>query len=220
MVKKVSLNIPDDTYTELASLSDFHRQDVKDVIVAILSAVGSCGTSIMNLGKEYKVPVKLDNVMCQILDAGFEMMDRLSNQVLERLEVKGLYVLGDVEIDFDENDLWLQYNAMRGCNLKIDEFCVWIGRLVTLRTSSYIEVKKADSRALTKLQKVVQNVEAREEFSGLDIDEDEEINIKIEEDEEFWTLVIEGTVGSFGNLPSVKRIAKFVEQIFRKARIG
>jgi hypothetical protein len=136
------------------------------------------------------------------------------------LEVKGLYVLGDVEIDFDENDLWLQYNAMRGCNLKIDEFCVWIGRLVTLRTSSYIEVKKADSRALTKLQKVVQNVEAREEFSGLDIDKDEEINIKIEEDEEFWTLVIEGTVGSFGNLPSVKRIAKFVEQIFRKARIG
>jgi hypothetical protein len=219
MVKKVSLNIPDDTYTELASLSDFHKEDVKDVIATILSAVGSYGERIMNLGKEYKVPVKLNNVMCRILDAGFNMMDGLSNQVLDRLEVKGLYVPGDVGIDFDENDLWLQYDAIRGCNLKIDEFCVWIGKVVTLRTSSYIEVKKVNSNALTKLQKVVQNVEAREEFSGLNIDKDEECNIKIEEDEEFWTLVIECTVGSFGNLPSLKRMSKFVEQIFKKTGI-
>ena len=215
MVKKVSLNIPDDIYEKLASLSDFYGQDVKNAIVSILDAVGWYGQRVMNLGKEYKVPVKLSTVMSHVFGAGFDSIYSVFNRVLEILEVKGLYTLTDFDIDLDENYMWFSYAALIGCDLQVDALYVDLRPgLKTLTTNSYIEVKEVNNKALKKLEKLVRTVEVPEEFERL-----EDYNIEIEEDEEFWTLRIDCTDESLNYLPSVKRISEFVAQVFKKAGI-
>jgi len=215
MVKKVSLNISDDSYKELASLSDFYKQDVKEAIISILDAVGGHARAIINLSKGYEVPVELKTVISHTLGAGFNSIYSLFNEVLENLEVKGLYTLSDFDIDLDENYMWFSYDALVGCNLQIDGFYVTLKPGVkTLTTNSYIEVKKVNNKALRKLKKLVRSVEVPEEF-----DELEDYDIEIEEDEEFWTLKIDCTAESFNYLPSVNRISEFVERAFKKAGI-
>jgi hypothetical protein len=215
MVKKVSLNIPDDSYKELASLSDFYKQDVKDAIISVLDVVGGHARAIINLSKEYKVPVELKTVISHTLGAGFNSIYSLFNEILENLKVQGLYTLGDFSVNLDKNYIFLSYDALVGCNLQIDGFYVTLQPGVrTLTTNSYIEVKKVNNEALRKLKKLVRSVEVPEEF-----DELEDYDIEIEEDEEFWTLRIDCTAESFNYLPSVNRISEFVERTFKKAGI-
>ena len=214
MVKKVSLNIPDDSYKKLASLSDFYKQDAKDAIISILDVIGAKAGWIINLSKDYKVPVKLEMVIWQMLDVGFHSIS-LINKVLENLEVKGLYTLSDFGIELDENSMWFLYDALVGCNLQIDQFYVQINPgLKYLDTKSYIEVKKVHSKVLEKLEKLVHSVEVPEEFDLL-----EDYKIEIEEEEELWTLKIDCTAMYLNYLPSVNRISEFVDQVFKKAGI-
>ena len=215
MVKKISLNIPDDSYKELASLSDFYKQDVKDAIISMLDVVGGHARAIINLSKEYKVPVELKTLISHTFGAGFNSIYSLFNEILENLEVKGLYTLGDFDVNLDENYIFFSYDALVGCNLQIDGFYVTLEPGVkTLTTNSYIEVKKVNNIVLGKLKKLVRSVEVPEEF-----DELEDYSIEIEEDEEFWTLKIDCTAESLGYLPDVNRMSEFVEQIFKKAEI-
>ena len=215
MVKKISLNISDDSYKELASLSDFYKQDAKNAIASILDVVGREGQRIINLGKEYKVPVKLITVMYHMFDAGFSSINNLFNNVLESLEVKGLYTLSDFDVNLDENYMMFYYAALVGCNLQIDGFYITLEPgLKTLTTNSYIDVKQVKSEVLSRLKKFTRSVEVPEEFGEL-----EGYNIEIEENEEFLTLRIECTAESLNYLPSINRISKFVEQIFEKAGI-
>ena len=217
MVKKVSLNISDDNYKELSSLSDFYNQDVEDVIISILDAVGMGASRIINLSKEYKVPVNLVSVIRQILDAS---ICSLSNEVLEKLEVKGLCRLEDFDIDIDLKHMWFYYSVLTD-KLQIDTFHLEIHPgLKYLDTKSYIDVEKVDSKALDKLYDLVESVEVPEEFGLL---EDYLIPAKIkinEEDEELWNLEVDCVAAaSLNYLPSLKRISEFVEQIFKKVGI-
>jgi hypothetical protein len=215
MVKKVSLNIPDDSYKELASLSDFYKQDVKDVIISILGGVGGHARAIIHLSKEYKVPVELETVISHTFGAGFHSIYSLFDEILENLNVKGLYTLSDLDVNLDENYMFFWYDALVGCDLQIDGFYVTLEPGVkTLTTNSYIEVKKVNNKALGKLKKLVRSIEVPEEF-----DELEDYNIEIEEAEEFWILKIDCTAESLNYLPTVDGMSKFVERIFKKAGI-
>ncbi len=215
MAKKVSLNIPDDIHKELVSLSDFYKQDVKSTIISILDVVSGEGKRVINLSKEYKVPVKLSTVISHLFRAGFDSMYGLFNDILEKLEVKGLYVLTDSEIDLDENYMLLLYGALVGCNLLVDEFDVTLeSGLSVLTTKSYIKIEKVNEKALGKLEELIGGVEIPDFYDDL-----EDYAIEIEEDEEYLTLRIDLTAQSLGHLPSVKRISEFVERIFKKVGI-
>jgi hypothetical protein len=214
MVKKLILNIPDDSYEQLAFLSEFYKQDVNSIVVSILDAVSQQSRGILNLSKEYKMPVELNTVMFHLFDAGFTAIYSLFNEVLEKLEVKGLYVLEDFEAKLDEDYIFFAYSALVGCNLHIDSFYLTIDGLKTLTTNSLIDVKKVSRQALGKLKELVQNIVEPEEFVDL-----EDYNIEIEEEEEFWTLKIDCMAESLDYLPSVKQVSRFVERIFKKAGI-
>jgi hypothetical protein len=214
MVKKLILNIPDDSYEQLASLSEFYKLDVNSIVVSILDTVSQQSRGILNLSKEYKVPVKLNTVIFHLFDAGFTAIYSLFNEVLEKLEVKGLYVLEDFEAKLDEDYIFFVYSALVGCNLHIDSFYLTIDGLKTLTTNSLIDVKKVSRQALGKLKELVQNIVEPEEFVDL-----EDYNIEIEEEEEFWTLKIDCMAESLDYLPSVKQVSRFVERIFKKAGI-
>lgn len=217
MTKKVSLNIPDESYKKLASLSDFYKLDVEDAIINLLDVVGIESQTILNLSKEYKIPIKLAGVISHIFFAGFRSLRALFNEILENLEVKGLYTLSDFDVDLDENYMWFHYDALVGRNLQIDSIDVALKPgLKSLSTTSYIEAKKLDSEVLGNLKKLIQSDAVREEFESLEL---EDYNIEIEEEEESWILTIDCREESLSYLPSVNRMSKFVEQIFKKAGV-
>lgn len=214
MDKKVSLSISNSIYKELTSLSDFYKQDVKDTIGSILDAVSKNSRGIINLSKEYKVPIELNTVMFDLLEAAFNSTSYLFNELLEKLEVKGLFRLEDSEIKLDEEYMWFYYSALGGCNLYVDTFDITIERgLRTLTTYSHIEVNEVNKQILEKLKKLVQSIEEPYEFA----DSLEDFNIEIEETEQIWTLQIDLVAESLAYLPSVNRVSEFVKQMFKKA---
>jgi len=217
MTKKVSLKITDETYKNLVSLAGSHKENVEDVIAGILDVVGMFEYQITELGKEYKVPRtrKPDSVVLTLFDAGFHSLQALFNEVLEKLEVKGCYVLADIDVDLDKSYMFFYYTALRGCKLQIDSFAITLEPgIVTLSTSSLIEAAKIDAKALRKLKKIIKDAELPVDMENYL----EDYNIEIQE-EEFWDLKIDCTAESLGCLPSVKGMSKFVKQIFKKAGI-
>lgn len=216
MVKKVSLNISDDSYKELASLSDFYNQDIEDIIIKILDTVGMNARRIINLNKEYKAPLELDTIISDIFDAGNTLIRDLFDKVLENLEFnKGLYSLEDLGIDLDENVSWFYYVALDGCNLQIDTFHLEIRPgLKYLDTESSINGEKLNDEVLGKLETLIKNIEVPEEFYEL-----EDYEIKIGGDEEFLKLKIDCVADSLNYLPSLTIISEFVDQIFKKVGI-
>jgi hypothetical protein len=74
MTKKVI--IPDEIYERLSSLAALCKQDVDDVIVEILKAVGSNIYDINELRKSYGVPITIEHLMEYILEAGVDSSAR------------------------------------------------------------------------------------------------------------------------------------------------
>jgi len=214
MVKRISVDIRDDNYKELASLSAFYKQDVKSVIISILDVIGKQGRRILDLSKKYKVPVKLETVMFHMFG---ELLHThgLFGGILEQLEVEGLYVLDDFDFDLDERYFMFYYAGLAGSDLQIDTFDVTLeAGVITLTTRSYIEVSKVDNKTLEKLKTTIQSTEVPEEFYEL-----EDYNIEIDEEEEFSTLRINCFAESLNYLPSVRIISEFIQHLFGKAGI-
>jgi hypothetical protein len=215
MVKKVSLDIPDDSYEKIASLGAFYKQDTKETIVSILDVVSREIHSLERLSKEYKTPVKFEWVLEDLLIAGSHSI-YLFNEILEKLEVKDLYVLMGFEFNHDEHYVYFHYAALKGTNLQVTSFALWMNGLTTLRTESLIETEKVNKQSLDKLKEVVKDhLTEPNTFGNL-----EGYTIDIDyEDDEMWNLIIECTAVSIDHLPSIKQVSRFVKQVFKKAGI-
>ncbi|MEM3612664.1 MAG: hypothetical protein QW090_04835 [Candidatus Bathyarchaeia archaeon] len=214
MVKRISVAIADDIYENLSAFSNYYNENIQNAIKSILKIISMESPWITNLKNDYKVPVNLINVLAHVFRAAFHSLS-FFNKVLEKMDVKGLYMLEDFEFDLDKNYMWLYYSALANCNLKIDAFDLTIQPgLKSLTTYSYIEAGKANKRILRDLKRLIQSVQVPEEFDYL-----ENYDIEIIEEEEFWTLKIDCKADSFDNLQSIKRISSFVEQVFKKAGI-
>lgn len=221
MVKRVSLTVANDTYENLAALSDHYGEDVQDAIKDMLEIISMNSRWVTNLKDNYKVPVGLRNVLAHIIGVAFHSLS-LFNKVLEKMDVKGLYTLEDFEVDLDENYMWLFYDALAGCHLKVDAFDITIKPgLKRLTTFTYIEVRKNSKRLLEDLKKFIQNIQASAEFDQIpeEFEYLEDYDIEIIEEGELWTLQIDCIADSFDNLPSIRRISRFIEQIFKKFKI-
>lgn len=216
MAREKSLNIPNECYEELASLSKHFNQDAKEAVLSLLDIVSRQSARIKNTTKGYRMPLNLTTVVAHIFHNGLLAID-LFNNVLEDLEVKGLYVLEDLDYDLDERYLWFYYAALEGCNLRVDAFDIALRPgSATLGARSYIKAEEVDAKAQIKLRKLAQDPgELPIEFDELD-----GFHIEVDnEGEEFWTLMIDCTAESFSYLPSVDEISRFVERTFAKAGI-
>ncbi|MEM2888127.1 MAG: hypothetical protein QXR42_01440 [Candidatus Bathyarchaeia archaeon] len=213
MGKRIFLTIPDEIHNELTVLSDSYRLDIQKTIMSILEAICNLSRWVIGLKKDYEVPVNLTNVMSHIIYAAFHS-SMLFNKILEKMDVKGLYTLGDLEFDLDENSMLFYYDALAGSSLYIDAFGLTIQPgLKTLTTYSHIDIEKLDKQILEKLKHLVNNFELPEEFDCL-----EDYDIEIEGEEEFWTLKIDCTADSLHSLPSIREISQLVGQLF--GRVG
>ena len=149
MVKKISLDLPDESYEELASLGEFYTKDVKQVISDILNAVSMDTHHVISLAKEYKVQMELDRTILFMLDAGWDAIYLIFNTILEQLGVKGLYMFDDCGYNVDEHDLWFHCICLQGCNLQIDDFFIHLkSGGPSLSAYSYVEAEKISSEKL------------------------------------------------------------------------
>jgi len=150
------------------------------------------------------------------LEAGVSSIDQLYNKILECLGVKGLYWLDDWEaneIDLEENRTRLVYTG-GGENLRVDRLDFATDCSVkTLTAESTIYRENVTKEALSKLRRLVKNVQPTEEFG-----EPETFTIEIDEvDSDTYCLRINLTTEHFEDFPSVVKMSELVEQIFEKA---
>jgi hypothetical protein len=215
MTKKVI--IPDEIYDEMGSLGAFNKQDADDVIVNILKAVKTNSYNIIELGKAYRVPITLENVISNILEAGVCSTNQLYNKVLEHFGVKGLYWFEDStinEIALDENKIRIVYEPyIGGPDFRVDRLDFEsVGGVKKLSTWSYIDKEKVTKEALRKLKRLVKHVDSFDEF-------EDDIAIMVIDENDICFLQIDFEADSIDSLPSVARISDFVKKLFAKADI-
>jgi hypothetical protein len=218
MTKKVI--IPDEIYEEIGSLGAFNKQKVDDVIVSILKAVKNNSYSIIELAKAYKVPITLENVIGNILEAGVCSTNQLYNKVLEHFGVKGLYWFEDSninEIDLDEFKIRVVYEPyVEGPDFRVDRLDFEsVGGVKKLATWSYIDKEKVTKEALSKLERLVKHVDPFDEFGDV-IDE---IAIMVIDEDDICFLQIDFEAETLNSFPSVAKISDFVKKLFAKADI-
>lgn len=219
MVKEVTLSVSDDSYKELLSLSDFLKLDVETMLSTVLNAIGTHSSvhRIVNLSKEYRVPVEFEEVMANIPEAGLLSKEMLFNPILEKLKAKGLYYVDDAGIDFDEADFWFHAAGLMGSELKVDSFFIHMNRGHTsIEVYQTVETGKSSVDALGKLKEIIENESVEYPSEFYDIDYEAKID---DRDEEFWELEIFCWAGSLDELPSIKAISDFIKQVFKKAGI-
>lgn len=218
MVKKVSLAIADEVYEKLAVLSSYYNEDVQDAIKELLETIGMESRWIMKQKDDYKVPVNLKRVLSDIIHAAYHSLG-LFNEVLEKLDVKGLYKLEDFEFNLDERYMRFFYDAVTD-DLKIHAFDIILQNgSKHLTTFTYIEVGENEKRALESLKDYIQAILGELDQLPEEFEYAEDYNIEIIEEEELWTLQIDCIADSFDDFPSIKRMSNFVKQIFKKVGI-
>jgi hypothetical protein len=215
--KQISISIPVDTYTKLASLGDFYKVDIKKLINDILCVIGVNTNLITYTNNEYKWPLDTTFVFENLLEAGYHSRD-LFNAILERLGVKGLFILDDFEVKLDEMYFLFNYLALETSNLFVDSFSVEMeSGGMNIATDSFIDIKNLDGKALSKLEKIVKKIDAMD-YPLPDELSDLELSTEIEKEDEYWRLYFRYQ-SSFEYTPEISSISKFIEKIFKKAGI-
>jgi hypothetical protein len=217
MPKRISIEIPDENYEELSSLSKSFKQDVNQTVTDTLEVMVMESKFLENISKEYKVLITPKMILSHTFDAARRSME-LFNEILEKIEAKGLFMLEDFEFNLDEFSFTFTYAALEGSNTNVYSFCLTLESGVkTLRADSIIEVSKVGEEALENLEKVVQDFveQGHEEFEGV-----ETYDIDVEQDDpEFAHLVITCVAETLENFPSVKELSQIIGKLFKKSGI-
>jgi hypothetical protein len=215
MTRQVSLDISDKNYEELISLSRFYNQRIEKTIADILEAVGFDCKYLENLKKTYKIPAKLRMVLAHFFGASTYSMS-FFNSFLEKLEVKGLFVLQDFEYDLEECDMSFSYAALQGSRLPFESLCFTVEPgTKSLRVESIIEVEKVDKQSLERLKQAVEHFEEPAEFMDL-----EGFNVEVEDDfPEFATLVINLGAESIDDFPKARILSRVIKKLYKSAGI-
>jgi hypothetical protein len=215
MVKKLSLKIQDESYKKLESLSDFFKQDTRQIITSILEGLSTESDSLIDRGRKYRVPVNIEEVLRRTL---WEVRSGASffSYIPEKLKVGGLFWLDDFECDLDKDYFMFHYSSLPGCNLDIDSFHLTMEPgSKTLYADIFIDVNETNKQSLDKLKEVVKHFQPPSSFDAL---EDFDINI-LGEDEEIWTIEISCTAETLHDLPSIEQLNRIMKKIIRKVGI-
>ncbi|MDG6222939.1 MAG: hypothetical protein IAX21_00910 [Candidatus Bathyarchaeota archaeon] len=215
MTKKISLDLPEKDYEELSSLGQLYNRDVNQVILDVINAVSTESHSIKTIRKESKVPIDLTSAIYSVFYAGRNAIDNLFNPILDKLGVKGLYLLNDMEFDIDDNSLSISFNAHKDCNLHIDEFNIWLeSGGPSILASSYVETEKIN---IEKLRKLIEKADCPETEDYAELDTFE--TSMLDEDEEIATIQINLSAETVDDFPSIETLSIFVEKLLTKAKL-
>ncbi|MHA1409541.1 MAG: hypothetical protein ACTSQY_04355 [Candidatus Odinarchaeia archaeon] len=218
---ELSLSIPEASYEKLMELSEFYDKEIGVVVNELIEAVCFNSSWITKLSEEYKVPINLLNVVWHLLKAGIHSTNVLFNNILERLDAKGLFIQDDIIIDLDEGYTWIHFAALRGSKLYIESFDVTITALVRLTASHLVEMEKIDDASLSRFYEIVEDVHLFEEIKPPESFHDlMEFSLDITEDDEYLEMTIDITEESFHYLPPISDISELFKQILKNAKVN
>ena len=208
------MNIPDDTYESMSSLSELYGQGISQTILDILKVINDDGGWMRQLQKDHKAPVELKRVLAQYLGAALYSTG-FFNEILEKLQVKGLFTLQDYEFDLEQNTFTFNYATSGGSNFFMDQFFLTLeSGLKSLRIYKLIEVAKVTEKSLEKLEQLAEEFEAPTEFNDL-----EECSVIVEADPDYWNVIINCEAESFEYFPKMKQLSRVMQRLLKNAGI-
>jgi len=217
----ISLDLKQDTHERLASLSEFYDKDIKEIINEIIEVVSFESMWIQNISNEYRVPIRLTNVLSHLLHVGVQSTNALFNDILGRLEGKGLFFASDMDIDLDEMRIWVNYDALRGCDLYVHSFDVTLTGLPRLTATYLMDVEKVDETALLRMKEIADNIN---DIEGLELPEAfldiMEFSVDVVDEDEFLYLNVDIVEESLPYLPTIPAISEVIKQIMERAGVN
>ena len=216
---EISLDIPEAIYDQLNKLSETYSQNVEETINEVLDAVSFDTRWLVESKKVDIIPHSVRDKISGRLASGRMTDNILIDKILKELNAEGLFVASDMEIDLDENSIWINYDALLGSNLFVDSFDVTFSGLKSLTADCIIEVDEDDDTILGKIEEHAMRIrrtssELPEEFLDLDPWE----FFVLEQDEISICLRVEFSEESLGYLPSIPVISEFFEKVLVSAR--
>jgi hypothetical protein len=210
MSKKLSLNVSEDRYEKLANLARECGVDLEGFMKTLVEVVLLFSDEVLTIKRE-NLSYSLGEVFCEVFQnahCGRSLVRGIPRELVER----GV-VLSDADFNLKDRYLMLRFDAT-GCGLFINSFDITrIKDTITLTTRTSIDVSEQTDKALKKLERTVNSIV---DPWGLELFE-----VKINKSEGSWDLEV--VCGEYEvhveNLPSLKQVSKFIEQIFRRARV-
>jgi hypothetical protein len=217
---EISIDIPDSIYEQLDELSETFSQAVEETINEVLEAVIFELRWLVNLKKEDPVSRNIRSKISDQLYSARMTDGALFIKILKELNAEGLFIANDMEIDLDDNRIWIYYHALDGSNLFVDSFDVTLTGLKSLSADCIIQVDEDDYETLDKVKehamKVSESSELPEEFYDLDF---WEIDI-LAQDETSICLRADFSEESLEYLPSIPVISELFEKILTSAGVS
>lgn len=216
---RIVSNVSHESYGRLVALGEYYNKKVNEIVTEIVEVSSLSSRWITNRSEDYRVPVSLTNVISHLLFAGRLSTDSLFNDLLDRFEVKGLFVLSDLDINLDEISMWISFSAMNGCDLHVHSFDISLTGLARLEATYPMDVKKDADLVFSRLKDIVDNVRdsielpaSFQDMMDFDIDIDKE-------DENSLTLRVDITEETLDHLPLISDISDLFFKILDKSEM-
>jgi len=220
---KISLDIPQDIYDQLKTLSGIFSLDVEETANEVLDAVASernIRWLIESKGKDV-IPRGLRYKISHRLNLGSMAENQLFGKILKELNVEGGHFgAGDMDIKLDDNSIWINYDGLIGSDLYVDVFDVTLTGLKRLTADCIFDADEDDYKAPDRVKEHAQRIkrtrkELPKELHDLDPwkvdllpDENTSYRIRAYFSEEY-----------LGCLPPIPAISEYFEKILKSAEI-
>lgn len=217
---EISLDIPEKIYDQINKLSETLSQNVEKTVNEALDAVYY---DIMWLVESKKVDVIPSSVRSKIssrLNSGEMIDNRLFDLILKELKAEGHFVTSDMEIDLDDNSIWINYQGLMGSTLFVDSFDVTFTGLKRLEAECYIPIEEDDDETVWKVEEHAKRIQSTydklpEKFRDLD---PWEISVS-SQDETRFCLSANFSEESISYLPSIPALSEFFETVLKSAGV-
>ena len=216
---KISIKL---TKRQIEALEDFYMETGyrwEETIQSLIEAFRYDKHFLTSLMKNHKYVPRKERLLLALLEAieGYYFLYQgLVGKVLEVLECKGHYILNDMTIDIEKNEIILNFEQCKNSKLRVSSFGVNMKGLIGY--ANLIAVGHIDEELYEKMKDELE--EARIKYSE-DIDEHlesydadyTEIHIFDE------TIMLTAAAEDVGYLPTIPKISKLFGKIIGYAKM-
>ncbi len=218
---EISLDIPEKIYDQLSKLSEAFSQDVEETVNEVLDGVCFDVSWLVESKKKDPNALGFRYKLSSRLNSGKWADNILLDKILKDLNAEGHFVTSDMEIDLDDNSIWIHYEGLMGSNLFVDSFDVTFTGLKRLTADCTVNVDEDDYETLGQIEEHARRIrraskDLPEEFGNLDPWE----IIVLSQDETSICIRTHFSEESFSYLPSIPAISEFFKKVLASAGVS
>ncbi len=220
MPKKLTLDLPDETYTQLSDLASSYKLDLKSAALGVLGTVCRHSGDLSQVSRSYTEETTLEDILNEMLYDYPTMRGCFVDGILRTFGAEGLFRAdsANTEFNLDADFLSILYDP-NTCKAR-KEFPSIHNLLVRkedgqflIGAMTYTDENETSPESLAKLADLAEETE-----NPFDCEE-----FRIEFDEGFdghGTLTVDCWSSAIDELPKVKQLSKFVDKLLKKAGVS